>query len=170
MPVIDVYSFFRQKQSFAETIASIRDQQPKSTHRVSPDETEIAGEDDEFFPSPLCPTCGNLDPRSYLNTPTLDAINCTKQVSDIPTSIIVTVTYASSGDLVQCLACNTSFLFSAHGNPYSQDGGPKNMGKATKAYVQLLLEDSKSKWKVGSLMSWLSRLISRLTSWLLRLT
>ena len=135
-----IIATIKRQQIIAEKIADIREKQLNSTQRYSPTEDEEVGASDVYIPSPLCPTCGNLDPCSYLNRETLDAIDCTEKAVNIPTSVVVITRYSTSGDLVKCLVCDHRFHFCAYGNPYNlTDDGPKNMGKVSKLYLKRLV-------------------------------
>lgn len=135
-----IIAAIKRQQLIAEKTVDIREKQLKSTQRVSPTKDEEVGASDVYMPSPLCPTCGNLDPCSYLNREILDAIDCIEEAVDIPTSVVVITSYSTSGDLVKCLACEHQFHFCAYGNPYDlRDDGPKNMGKVSKLYLKRLV-------------------------------
>lgn len=122
-----------QKHAALHARASSIDAHPK----VAPRADELVGSHDASVPGPLCPSCGNLDPRALLDDSVLEQLG--KRNVSTP-SITVVAEYASSGWAVFCHACGTDFHFCPRPNPFELSGSVHNTGKCGVAYLTRILD------------------------------
>jgi len=133
--------------SAAETVP-----QPESHVAIRPlISEEVSSDAENHVPSPLCPECGNLDPRTFLDGDTVAYLRSTKQkqhpiggggtivTAAIPTSIVqVGAPFAFCGYNVKCLPCGTEFSFQLPTGKMAA----QNLGKSSVAFLARVLDTS----------------------------
>jgi len=130
--------------------------QPQSHVAIRPlTSEEVRSDAENHVPSPLCPTCGNLDPRTFLDGDTVAYLRSTKQkqspaagggaaggsiaTAAIPTSILqVGAPFAFCGYNVKCLPCGTEFTFQLPTGKMAA----QNLGKSSVAFLARVLDTS----------------------------
>ena len=133
------------KRQFDNSTSSGDDLESKTQKSVNalypipnhPKDDEEVKEGQEFVPSPMCPRCHNVDPRSYIDKKMIDSLRETAQIpstakADVEGTITPVTRYLSSGDDVKCHCCDHIFDFCAFGNIFNlDDPDPKNMKKSS---------------------------------------
>ena len=102
---------------------------------VFPTKAELPEPNEQFLPSPLCPRCGNQDPRAFLDDELVVTLG--GRPGQYPISIIERAKYACSQQ-VECLSCSCIFDFAPVQNPFD-NSPPQNMGRSSRAYVARLV-------------------------------